>query len=82
MKAVKLKLGTHLDSGLVYYVYQSRDQRPITSLDRFYNLMKHFCRTFLKNYKGNKVETWYTYGQWIDISCIPESGPRAYTSWI
>ena len=26
--------------------------------------MKNFCPTFLKNRKGNKVETWYTHGQW------------------
>ena len=22
---------------------------------------------------GQKVEAWYTYGQWVDVSCIPES---------
>ena len=43
--------------------------------------MKHFCHTFLKNYKGNKVETWYTYAQWIDVSYKPESEPRAHNSF-
>ena len=83
MKAVKLKLGTHMDNGL----NQNQGQEPIslgvTSFDRFYNfpLMKKFCGTFLKNCKGNKVETWYTYGEWVDVSCILESGPSAHNSW-
>ena len=42
VKAVKLKLGTHMDNGLMYRVYQKQDQELITlgvtSLDRFYNL--------------------------------------------
>ena len=87
MKAIKLKLGIHMESGLLYRVYQNRGQGPITlgviSLDRLYNLplMKIFCCTFLQNCKGNKVETWYTYRQWVDILYIPESGPRAHNSW-
>ena len=67
MKALKLKLGTRMDSGLLYCVYQNQAQGPITlgvsSLDRFYKfpLTKNFCHFFLKNCKGNKVETWYTW---------------------
>ena len=42
MKAVKLKPVTHMDSGLMYFVYENQDQGPITlgvkSLDRLYNL--------------------------------------------
>ena len=38
------------------------------------------CHTFLKNCKGYKVETWYTHGQWANVLCIPESGPRAHNS--
>ena len=55
----------------------------VKSLDRFYKvpLMKHFCYTFLKNCKGKNFETWYTHGEWVDVSCIPESGQRAYNSW-
>ena len=66
MKAVKLKLGTHMDKGLMYRVYQKQGQGPITlgltSLDRFYNLpiRKNFSHFFLKNCKGYKVETWYS----------------------
>ena len=69
MKAVKLKLGTHMDSRLMHRVYQNQGEGPITlgatSLDTFYNLplINSFCRTFLKNCKGNKVENWYTHGQ-------------------
>ena len=84
MKALKLKLGKHMDSGLLYRVYQNQDQGSITlgatSLDRFYKfpLMKNFCRTFLKNFKGNTVETWYTHGEWVDVLCIPESRPESH----
>ena len=80
MKAVKLKLGTHMDSGLMYRIYQNQGQGPITLrislLDTFYNLllMKNFCCTFLKNCKGNKVETWYTHGQWVDVLCFRNQG--------
>ena len=87
MKAVKLKLGTLMDSGLMYCVYQNQGQGPITLelhplIDlRILPLMKQFCHTFLKNCKGYKVETWYTHGQWADILCIPESEPRAHNSW-
>ena len=82
-----LKLDTDMDSWLLYLVYQNPGQGHITfgitSPDRFYNLplMKHFCHTFLKNCKGNKVETWYTHGQWIDVSYKPESEPRAHNSF-
>ena len=87
MKAVKLKLGTHMDNGLMYLVYRNQGQGPITlvvtSLDMFYNLllMKNFRYRFLRNYESCKVETSYTHGQWADVSCVPESGPRAYNSW-
>ena len=76
-----------MDSGLLYCVYQNQDQGPttleVTSLDRFFNLplTKNFCHTFLKNCKGNKVETWYTHGQWVDVSCILESGPKVHNLW-
>ena len=78
MKAVKLTLGTHMDNGLMYCVYQNQGQGPITlgvtSLDKFYDLplMKNFNHTFLKNCKGYKFETWYTHGQWVDELCIPQ----------
>ena len=84
MKAVKLKLGTHMDSGLVYRVYQNQGQGPITLWAnpligfRISLLMKYFCHTFLKNCKGYKVETWYTHGH---VLCIPESEQKAHNSW-
>ena len=30
MKTVKFKLGTHMDSGLMYYVHQNQGHLPIT----------------------------------------------------
>ena len=58
MKALKLKLGTHMDSGLVYCVYQNQGQGPITlgvtSLDRFYKfpLMHFFLSHFSQKLYG------------------------------
>ena len=51
-------------------------------IDGFYNLplMRKFRYRFLRDYESCKVETWYTHGQWADVSCLPESGPRAYNS--
>ena len=69
MKAEQLKLGTHMENGLMYCVYKNQGQGLITlgvtSLDRFYSLplMKIFCHTFLKNYKVYKVENWNTRAQ-------------------
>ena len=87
MKALKLKLDTCIDSGLLYYVYQNQGQGPITlevtSHDRFYKFpfMKNSCHTFSKNCKGNKVETWFTHEKWADVWCIPDSGPKTHNSW-
>ena len=78
MIALRLKLGTHMDSGLLHHMYQNQGPGPmtlgVTSLNRSYNLplMKKICPTFLKNCTGNKVETWYTQVQWFDVSCIPK----------
>ena len=75
MKALKLKLGSHMDSGVLYPVYQNQGQGPITLgvayLDRLYKFpyIKNFCPTFLKNCKDNKVETWYTHGKWVNVLC-------------
>ena len=33
-----------------------------------------FRHTFLGNCEAEKIETWYTHGQWADVSCTPESG--------
>ena len=42
MIAFKLKLGTHMDSGLLYHIYQNHGQGLITLgvtfLDRLYNV--------------------------------------------
>ena len=51
-KALKLKLRTHMDSGLLYDVYQNQGKGPIslgiTSFNRFYKfpLMKKFLLNF------------------------------------
>ena len=42
--------------------------------------IKIFCRTSLRNCEDYKVETWYTCGQWMDVSCILESSASAVYS--
>ena len=86
MKALKLKLGTHMDSRRLYCLNQN--PKGIYFLELYpligftiLPLMKIFCHTFLNCCKGYKVETWYTHGQWADVLCIPKSGPRAHNSW-
>ena len=36
--------------------------------------IKFFRHTFLVNCEDYKVETWYTQGQWVDVSCITQLG--------
>ena len=28
------------------------------------------------------LKKWYMHGQWVDVLCIQESGPRVHNSWI
>ena len=83
MKAVTLKLGTHMDKWLMYSVYQNQHQGPITLrvtyLDRFYNLpfMNIFVTLFSK--KGYKVETKYTHGYGL-MYCVYQNIPELWPS--
>ena len=36
--------------------------------------IKFFRHTFLVNCEDYEVETWYTQGQWVDVSCITQLG--------
>ena len=72
----RLKLGTHVDSGWMYGVYQNQAAVAYLFLYFFflqYSNIKVFV-TFLRNCEAKKVETWCTHGQWVDVPCIPESG--------
>ena len=75
----RLKLGTHVDSGQMYCVYRNRAAAPYLSIYFFsflslqFSNIKNFCRTFLRNCEAYKVDTWFTRGQWVDISCTPQS---------
>ena len=68
-----------MDSGQIYRVYQNQAAADL-SLDFFiflslqFSNIKIFRHTFLRNCEAWKVDTWYTHGQWADVSCIPESG--------
>ena len=74
-----LKLGTHMDSGQMYRVYQTQVAIAYSSLYFFsflslqFSNIKNVCCTFLRNCEAYKVETWYTHGDWVDVSCIPQS---------
>ena len=62
MKVVNLKFSTHMDNGLMYYVYRNQGQGLIilgvTDFDRLYYLplMKTFLYRFLRNYESCEVE--------------------------
>ena len=76
----RLILGTHMDSGQLYSVYRNQAAAAYSSLYFFIFLSLQFSNinifrhTFLRNCEAWKVDTWYTHGQWADVSCIPESG--------
>ena len=72
---VPLFLGTHMDSGQMYCVYQTQVAAAYLSLyffsflSLYFSNIKNFCCTFLRNCEAYKVETWYTHGDWVDVSC-------------
>ena len=76
----RLILGTHMDSGQMYRVYRNQAAAAYLSLYFFIFLslqcsnFKMFRHTILRNCEACNVDTWYTRGQWADVSCIPESG--------
>ena len=76
----RLKLGTHVDSGQMYRVYRNQAAAAYWSLYFFifvslqFSSFKSFRHIFLRNCEAWKVETRYTCEQWVDVSCIPESG--------
>ena len=72
----KFKLGTLVDNGWMYLVYQNQAAAAYLSLNFFIFLslqlsnINIFCHTFLRNCEAKKVETWYTCGQSVHVSCI------------
>ena len=76
----RLKLGTHVHNGQMYRVYWNQAAAAYSSLYFFsllslkFSNIKTFVCTFLRNCEAYESETWYTRGQWVDVSCIPESG--------
>ena len=81
----RLKLGIHVERWLdILCIPESGCCCLFLPLFIFLSLqfsnIKIFCDTFLRNCEAYKVETWYTRGQWADVSCIPESGCCSYLS--
>ena len=70
------KLGVHVDKGWLYRVYQKQAAAAYSSFYFFifslqFSNIKKFRRTSLRNCEAYKVETWYTRGQCVDVSCTP-----------
>ena len=63
-----------------YRVYWNRAAAAYSSLYFFiflslqFSNIKIFLHTFLRNCEAQKIKTWYTYGQWVDVQCIVYSG--------
>ena len=89
MKARKLKVCINMDNDWMYSVYQNWDQGFITSgvmsLGRFSKKLKCILLNNFYVYGPTSMKRipplwalkkWYTHGQWVDVSCIQESGPR------
>ena len=83
MRPTKLILGTHMDKGLMYCVYQNQTAAAYSFL-YFIFLSLQFSNikifTFLRNCEAYKVETWYTRGQRLDVVCVPKSCCCSYLS--
>ena len=95
MKARKLEVCINMVNDWMYRVYMKRGQGSITlgviSLSRFSKTLK--C-TLLSNFYVccptsmeliphlGALKKWYMHRQWVDVSRIQESGPRAHNSWI
>ena len=79
----RLKLGTNVDNGWMYRVYRNQAARCSLFIPLFFfPILKHqiFDTFFFRNCEAWKVETWFICGQWVDVSCIPESGCCYYLS--
>ena len=65
VRVTKLKPGTHMESGLMYHVYWTQGQGPIThgvkSLDRFYVSMLLFPPVMLSGKHKLKIFQYYRY---------------------
>ena len=86
----KLKLGTHVHSGWMYRVSRNQTAAAYSSLYSCFFLSNFQCHSvilsicnafkwnlghiFLSKREVYKVETWYTCGQWVDVTCILEIG--------
>ena len=81
-RPTKLKLGSHMDSRLVYHVYLNQAAGAYLFF-YFFNFLslkfpniKFFVILFCEAYK---VENWYTYGQWVDLLRTPKYKQPEYT---
>ena len=87
MKAIKLKACINMANDWMYLVYWNRSQESITlgvmSLGSFQKLNCILLNNFYvcgPTYHTEVLKKWYIHGQWVDVSCIQESGPWAHNS--
>ena len=79
----RLKLGTKVDSGQMYRVYRNQAAAAYSSLFSFsfqFSNIRMFGQTFLRSCEAHKIETWYTGGQWADVSWYWNHATAAYSS--
>ena len=75
----RLKIGTCLDSGQMYHVYQNQAAASYSSLYLFiflslqFSTLKFFITLFSESVRPRRFKHG-THRQWADVSCIPESG--------
>ena len=80
MRPIKLKLDTHVDIGWMYHVYRSQAAASYLSLiSLFFFLsnvqkLKIFSSHFSQELWGLESLKLGTLVDWVDVSCIPESG--------
>ena len=79
-EAQKVEIWCTRGQWVLYPVYRNQAAALICPIYFFiflslqFSNIKIFCHTFLRSSEAQKIETWYTRGQWADVWCIPESG--------
>ena len=77
VRSRRLKLGTHVDSGQMYHVCRNQVAATYLSLYFFIFFLSNFqtLKFFVTLLSGTLRPRWLKLGgQWVDVSCIPESG--------
>ena len=80
MRPKRLKLGTHMDSGQMYHVYQNQAAAAHLSLYFFiflslqFSTLKFLVTFFSETLRPRRLKLGTEVDAWADVSCVPESG--------